>query len=127
MQSGRYSEQLLVDIASAGSLSGAVGIPEKMKRLFVTSEEISPRTHVRMQAAFQKHTDNAVSKTINLPADATVKDVERIYLLAYKLKCKGITIYRAGVKEEQPIAWGKDIKTLHVEEVGGCSPERCFY
>jgi len=127
MRQGLFSEQLLLEIAASGSLSKIRGIPDAIKRLFVTSEEIAPEMHVRMQAAFQKHTDNAVSKTINLPASATLKDVEKVYLLAYKLKCKGITIYRAGIKEAQPISWGRSIETLRVEEVGGCSPERCFY
>jgi ribonucleoside-diphosphate reductase alpha chain len=124
---GLYNEQLLDEIASAGSLSKVEAIPDAVKRLYVTSEDIAPDTHVRMQAAFQKYTDNAVSKTINLARDATVRDVERVYLLAHKLKCKGITIYRAGIKEEQPISWGKDIRVLPMDEVGGCSPERCFY
>jgi len=124
---GLLTEEILLDIAARGSLSGIAGIPKSIKELFVTSEDISPEMHVRMQAAFQKYTDNAVSKTINLPADSSVKDIARVYLLAHRLKCKGITVYRAGIKREQPIAWGKEIRALQLEEPGGCWPERCFY
>jgi ribonucleoside-diphosphate reductase alpha chain len=76
------------------------GVPGAVKRIFVTALDISPEWHVRMQAAFQKYTDNAVSKTVNLPSDATWGDVKKVFLLAYKLNCKGITIYRYGSKEQ---------------------------
>ncbi len=96
-----YSEELMRKIAMRGSIRGIDEIPKDVRRVFVTSHDISPEWHVRMQAVFQKYTDNAVSKTINFPASATIRDVEKAYLLAHKLKCKGITIYRYGSKEEQ--------------------------
>ncbi|MGQ9468383.1 MAG: vitamin B12-dependent ribonucleotide reductase [Nitrososphaerales archaeon] len=96
-----YSEGLMMEIAKKGSIQEIEGIPEDVKRLFVTALDIEPEWHVKMQAAFQKYTDNSVSKTINLPHDATVEDVRDAYLLAYKLGCKGITVYRYGSKKEQ--------------------------
>ena len=96
---GFYSKELIAEIAKRGSIQDIDGIPEDIKRVFVTALDISPEWHVRMQAAFQRYTDNAVSKTVNLPSDATWGDVKRVFLLAYKLKCKGVTVYRYGCKE----------------------------
>ena len=100
---GLYSEELIGEIAkNRGTLSGIKGIPKSMKRVFVTAMEISPEWHVRMQAAFQTNgIDSAVSKTVNMPNSATVDDVFNTYMLAYKLKCKGVTIYRDGSKTDQ--------------------------
>ena len=101
---GFYSEAMLRELDVKGGVSGLPGVPQKVKELFKTALEISPERHVMMQAEFQKYTDNAVSKTINLPEDATPSDVEKIYSLAYRLGCKGITVYRYGCKKEQVLS-----------------------
>jgi ribonucleoside-diphosphate reductase alpha chain len=103
---GFYSSQLLERIVTHGSLKDVDEIPEDIRRIFVTSHEILPSWHVRMQASFQKHTENAVSKTVNLPQEATYEDVETVYSMAYRLKCKGVTVYRYGSKGEQVLNLG---------------------
>jgi ribonucleoside-diphosphate reductase alpha chain len=101
-----YSGELLEKVARYGSIRGINEIPEDVRRVFVTAHDISPEWHVRMQAAFQRHTENAVSKTVNLPHDATLKDIEEVFSLAYRLKCKGVTVYRYGSKGEQVLNLG---------------------
>ncbi len=104
---GFYSRELMNTVASAGSIRDIENIPEDVKEVFVTAHDVTPEWHVRMQAAFQKYTDNAVSKTVNLPRDATVGDVLQVYKLAFELGCKGVTIYRDGSKEAQPLSTGR--------------------
>jgi len=96
---GFYSDALISDINQRGTLRGIEGIPPKIKKLFRTAHEISYSDHIGMQASFQKYTDNAVSKTINLPANAKKEDVAKAYFLAYEKGCKGITIFRYGARK----------------------------
>jgi ribonucleoside-diphosphate reductase alpha chain len=103
-QRGFYSPEIMDAVARSGSIRHLEGIPEDVKEVFVTAHDITPEWHVRMQAAFQKFTDNAVSKTVNLPRDATVEDVMKVYGLSYELGCKGVTIYRDGSKENQVLS-----------------------
>jgi len=126
----------MLEIAKTGSIQKMEEVPKDVRRIFVTSLDIDPEWHVRMQAAFQKYVDNAVSKTVNLPPDATVEDVRRVYMLAYKLKCKGITVYRYGSKKEQVLYVGplltKELATeKHVsadsEYSGGCPTGVCTF
>ena len=128
---GFYSAKLLEEIARTGSAQKVDGLPEDVKRLFITALDIKPEWHVKMQAAFQKHTDNAVSKTVNLPTEATVEDIRGIYELAWKLKCKGVTAFRYGSKPEQVLYIG-EVKTdtgkflsLEPEYAGGCPTKNC--
>ncbi|HID72831.1 TPA: hypothetical protein EYP38_02715, partial [Candidatus Micrarchaeota archaeon] len=93
---GLYSPALMQTVIEHGSIQDIDAIPQEIKDVFVVAHDINADAHVNMQGAFQKYTDLAVSKTINMPPDATVEDVEKAYLLAWKLKCKGVTIYREG-------------------------------
>jgi len=102
-----YSTELMNIIAEKGTIRGLDAIPEDIQRLFVTAHDIEPAWHVKMQSAFQKYTNNAVSKTVNLPADAAVEDVRKIYMLAYESGCKGVTIYRDNSREEQVLSKAK--------------------
>ncbi|AUS96402.1 ribonucleoside-diphosphate reductase, adenosylcobalamin-dependent [Clostridium thermosuccinogenes] len=104
---GFYSEELMRRIAKKGSISGFAEIPKYIRDVFVTSHDISPEGHVKMQAAFQKYTDNAVSKTVNLRHEATKEDVREVFILADKLNCKGVTIYRDGSRDSQVLNIGK--------------------
>ena len=97
---GIYSHDLMSEVAKKGSVQEIAGIPQDMKDLFVTALDIPPEQHVKIQAAFQKHTDNAVSKTVNLPQSATVGDVLKVYNLAYDLGCKGVTVFRYGSRSQ---------------------------
>jgi ribonucleoside-diphosphate reductase alpha chain len=132
---GIYTDELEKAIVESGSVSGIPGFPADLKGVFATAHEITPEGHVRMQAAFQKYTDNAVSKTVNLNNSATKEDIARIYLLAYETGCKGITVYRdgcrgaqvleTGVKKEksEPLALQTKLFDAHFDENGKLRPK----
>jgi ribonucleoside-diphosphate reductase alpha chain len=113
------SADLLAEIKSRGALATLPGIPADLKALFVTSYELTPEVHVRMQAAFQRHTDNAVSKTVNLPENATPTDVEQVIQLAHHLRCKGITVFRDGCKGSQVLSLGIPDRSAAASGKGG--------
>lgn len=102
---GFYSDELMQQIAEQGHIHFAE-VPEDIQKLFVTAHDITPSWHVRMQAAFQEYTDSAISKTTNFPHEATVDDVRQIYELAFKLGCKGVTVYRDGSRDNQVLSTG---------------------
>ena len=106
-EQGFWSRELMEKIADKGSVRDFDEIPDEVKSVFVTAHDITPEEHIGMQAAFQKFVDNAVSKTVNFPHRATPKDVEEVYRLAYKLGCKGVTVYRDGSREEQVLTRGR--------------------
>lgn len=131
-----YSKEMMAQIAKEGTLRNIKGIPSEIKNIFVTAFDLNPTEHLFIQSVFQKYTDNSVSKTINLPQETSLGDVRAIYLLAYKLKCKGITIYRYGSKEEQVLSFAEDqgsqlkketLGLLRVgsEYAGGCAVGSC--
>jgi ribonucleoside-diphosphate reductase alpha chain len=98
---GFYSEELMKKIAEHGTVADLPEVPADVRNVFVTAHDISPNDHIQMQSAFQQHTDNAVSKTVNFPNTATIEDVENVYMMAYETGCKGVTIYRDGSRDEQ--------------------------
>jgi ribonucleoside-diphosphate reductase alpha chain len=134
---GFYSKEMVAHVAQSGSLQKIREIPRDIKRIFVTAFDVTPEQHLQIQATFQKYSDNSVSKTINLPGEATVEDVKRIYLMAHRLRCKGITIYRYGSKEEQVLSFGfkekdqpvvqSDIIAVESEYSGGCAAGACAF
>jgi len=103
---GFLNDHLMKEISEGKSLSEIHSVPEEIRKLFLTAFEISPYWHIKMQAAFQEYTDNAVSKTINFPRTATKEEVREAFLMAYRERCKGITIYRSGSKERQVLVCG---------------------
>ncbi len=124
---GFYSEEFMKMVAQSGSLNDIYGIPKRIRDIFVTSHDISPKWHVQIQAAFQKYTDNSVSKTVNFPNAATPADVEEVYRLAYELGCKGVTVYRDGSRNKQVITSGKNaagsaVTTGEIAVAGAITP-----
>ena len=131
-----YSKDLMDQVARTGTLKEIDGIPEDVRRIFVTDWDIAMEWHVRIQAVFQRYSDNSVSKTVNLPEEATPEDVHQIYLLAHQLKCKGITVYRYGTKQEQVLTRARGPEeelpeettkyvTAESEYAGGCPHGTC--
>ncbi|MDH4179781.1 MAG: vitamin B12-dependent ribonucleotide reductase, partial [Armatimonadota bacterium] len=104
-----YSERLSKEIGQHKSLASIEAVPEDVRRLFVTAYDISPEWHIRMQAEFQNHTDNAVSKTVNFRNEATLDEIRRVYMLAHELGCKGVTVYRDGSRDSQVLTVGSQV------------------
>lgn len=123
-RSGGFWTEDLVSRLATEPLAAVAGVPEAVRRVFVTAHEVGPEWHVRMQAAFQQHVDNAVSKTVNLPAWATAAEVDRIYRLAYELGCKGITIYRDQSRQEQVLV-RRNGRRMVCRECGTAEGEAC--
>lgn len=119
---GFYSRDLMMKIAKKGSIQDIGEVPSDVRSLFVTAMEIEAEWHVRMQATVQRYVDNAVAKTVNLPSDATKEDVRKVFLLAHKLGCKGITVYRYGTKKDQVLYVGGVVDS---EYSGGCVAGAC--
>jgi ribonucleoside-diphosphate reductase alpha chain len=108
----KVRDRIVREVAAAGSVAHITGVPEEVKSVYRTAHDISPEWHVKMQAAWQMYTDNAVSKTINFPNSATIDDVEAAYMMAWKTGCKGITIYRDGSKDVQILSVGSAIQQV---------------
>ena len=119
---GLYSDELMKKVIAQGSLQHIEEIPQDIKDVFVCAHDVSPQWHIRMQAAFQKHTDNAVSKTVNFPHSATREDVDKVYRMAYELGCKGVTIYRDGSRGSQVLNIGKVSKEAKSDEAPQAAP-----
>lgn len=105
-EAGCHSEKLMQEVVEKGSIQQMDFLPEELRSVFVTAMDIEPQWHLKMQAAFQKYTDNAVSKTVNLPNSATQEDIYKIYWMAYEEGCKGVTVYRDGCKSVQVLCTG---------------------
>jgi ribonucleoside-diphosphate reductase alpha chain len=123
---GFHSETLMRRVAEQGGVQHIETVPADVKRLFVTAHDIAPSWHVRMQAAFQSHTDNGVSKTVNFPSHATRDDVRSVYMLAYELGCKGVTVFRDGSRDKQVLnvgpAAGAAARAIADAEASGAPP-----
>jgi ribonucleoside-diphosphate reductase alpha chain len=118
-------QSVLDAVAHSGRIDKDVDLPEEVRRLFVTALDISPEHHVRMQATFQSHVDNAVSKTVNLPNHATPCDVAKVYHLAYQLGCKGVTVFRYGSRHEPLLELGLGESVQEREHFAKCDPAAC--
>jgi ribonucleoside-diphosphate reductase alpha chain len=121
---GFYSDELMKKIAEVGSARHTDGVPQDVQQVFATAHDITPEWHVKLQAAFQKSTDNAVSKTVNFPNEATVDDVENVYRMAFRTGCKGVTIYRDGSRDEQVLNVGQTKKKREPESGLGIATTR---
>jgi ribonucleoside-diphosphate reductase alpha chain len=125
LESGDKTGKIAESVMRTGSLAGHDEIAPELRSLFVTALEVPPEQHVRVQAAFQKYVDNAVSKTVNLPADASVEQVASVYSLAHKLGCKGITIFRYGSRTDQVLRLGAQEEPYEREYFTHCDPGAC--
>jgi ribonucleoside-diphosphate reductase alpha chain len=121
---GLWSRELMEKIAETGTVADCTECPEEMRKIFVTAHDITPIDHIRMQAAFQRFVDNAVSKTVNFSHDATTRDVEDVYMLAYKEGCKGVTVYRDGSRDQQVLSTTKAEESGKKESVEKVFPRK---
>ena len=122
---GLFSDKLVNKVIEKGTLHDIPEIPDDMKEIFIVAHDISPEWHIKIQSAFQKFTDNAVSKTINFPNSATKEDIHKGYLMAYRLGCKGMTVYRDGSRSEQVLTMGiKEKKSAEIEKTQKKETER---
>jgi ribonucleoside-diphosphate reductase alpha chain len=125
-RAGAQGEDLLARVREGGRARGLAGVPPSVQRLFPIASDVAPEAHLDVQEAFQKHVDNAVSKTINLPAGATPADVLAIYTSAWRRGLKGVTVFREGCKSSAVLVRGESgALELGSDEVGDCSEERC--
>jgi ribonucleoside-diphosphate reductase alpha chain len=127
---GFYRDELIAEIAQRGGVRGYPQLPAQVRAAFPTAAEIPPEWHLRMQAAVQRHVDAAVSKTVNLPATATVDDIRAIYFAAWRAKVKGITVYRYGSRESQVLSYAAPEPVLaqaDTEFSGGCAGRSCEF
>ena len=120
-RAGAFGEDVLAEVRATGSARGNRSVPEDLQRLFPTASDVTPERHLAIQAAFQRHVDNAVSKTINLPADATPDDVREIYRSAWRLGLKGITVFREGCKGRAVLVRGGAGAEVEDAEAGDCA------
>jgi ribonucleoside-diphosphate reductase alpha chain len=122
---GLDADKIMRNVQQHGDLAGLTGVPDETRRLFVTALEISPEQHLQIQAAFQRHTDNSVSKTINLSHDATRADIAQAYRRAHELGLKGVTVYRYGSKAAQVFELGAEETPAHSNHAARCDPQEC--
>ena len=123
-RAGAWSGDLAAEVRARGSARGVAGVPARLQRLFPTAADIAPGAHLDVQEAFQRHVDNAVSKTINLPADAGPDDVREIYLSAWRRGLKGVTVFREGCKGRAVLVRGSEGLEL-APDAPVCTPQRC--
>jgi ribonucleoside-diphosphate reductase alpha chain len=122
---GAWNEDLVAHVRTTGAARGVPGVPPAVARLFPTATDVAPRVHLAVQAAFQRHVDNAVSKTVNLPADATPAQVREIYVEAWRLGLKGVTVFREGCRARAVLERGSGEATLDADDPGDCPRRVC--
>ncbi len=125
-QRGLYSKELMAEAGKFGTIQNIKEIPAELRNVYVTAFDVPPSQHLRIQSAFQRHTDNSVSKTINLPPEASAEEVRGIYFSAYELKCKGITVYRYGTKKEQVLTFDSGAAERTTDRYGFITAESEF-
>jgi ribonucleoside-diphosphate reductase alpha chain len=122
---GLDERRVVAQVVARGSLEGVPGVPGDFQNLFVTALQVPWEQHLEIQAAFQRHVDNAVSKTVNLPRDSTPETVAAVYRRAWELGLKGITIYRYGSRETQVLELGTEAEPYHYDHAAKCDPTEC--